>query len=309
MEDNVALPKSIGIKLFDDSFVPVLSEGEIKNKKVILTTVKDNQKKAIIELYEGNSDRCVNNEYLGKLVISIDRQTNKGEPGIEVHLRLDENGMLYAKAWDVESGQETAIKIEHSKSKRIFRETLSDNEIDGLGGTGTKRIDNYESEDIISNYGDEKKSVFPIIRGILIALIILIILALLGLGGYYLVKNISTLMGLFDKPKTTTTTTTTIVEETTTTTEEIVTTTTVAPKLDENITGIKKLEGKKHYIRRGDNLWNICKKYYNDPWYYPSLAKENSIKNPRLILAGRSLIIPPKSDLRRWDLKSNRLED
>ncbi|HQB62164.1 MAG TPA: Hsp70 family protein, partial [Spirochaetota bacterium] len=108
MEDNVALPKSIGIKLFDDSFVPVLSEGEIKNKKVILTTVKDNQKKAIIELYEGNSDRCVNNEYLGKLVISIDRQTNKGEPGIEVHLRLDENGMLYAKAWDVESGQETA---------------------------------------------------------------------------------------------------------------------------------------------------------------------------------------------------------
>jgi len=310
LEDNVALPKSIGIKLFDDSFVPVLSEGEIKNKKVILTTVKDNQKKAIIELYEGNSDRCVNNEYLGKLVISIDRQTNKGEPGIEVHLRLDENGMLYAKAWDVESGQETAIKIEHSKSKRIFRETLSDNEIDGLGGTGTKRIDNYESEDIISNYGDEKKSVFPIIRGILIALIILIILALLGLGGYYLVKNISTLMGLFDKPKTTTTTTTTtIVEETTTTTEEIVTTTTVAPKLDENITGIKKLEGKKHYIRRGDNLWNICKKYYNDPWYYPSLAKENSIKNPRLILAGRSLIIPPKSDLRRWDLKSNRLED
>ncbi|GEM_PF-1299523 len=306
----MALPKSIGIKLFDDSFVPVLSEGEIKNKKVILTTVKDNQKKAIIELYEGNSDRCVNNEYLGKLVISIDRQTNKGEPGIEVHLRLDENGMLYAKAWDVESGQETAIKIEHSKSKRIFRETLSDNEIDGLGGTGTKRIDNYESEDIISNYGDEKKSVFPIIRGILIALIILIILALLGLGGYYLVKNISTLMGLFDKPKTTTTTTTTtIVEETTTTTEEIVTTTTVAPKLDENITGIKKLEGKKHYIRRGDNLWNICKKYYNDPWYYPSLAKENSIKNPRLILAGRSLIIPPKSDLRRWDLKSNRLED
>ncbi len=305
----MALPKSIGIKLFDDSFVPVLSEGEIKNKKVILTTVKDNQKKAIIELYEGNSDRCVNNEYLGKLVISIDRQTNKGEPGIEVHLRLDENGMLYAKAWDVESGQETAIKIEHSKSKRIFRETLSDNEIDGLGGTGTKRIDNYESEDIISNYGDEKKSVFPIIRGILIALIILIILALLGLGGYYLVKNISTLMGLFDKPKTTTTTTTTIVEETTTTTEEIVTTTTVAPKLDENITGIKKLEGKKHYIRRGDNLWNICKKYYNDPWYYPSLAKQNSIKNPRLILAGRSLIIPPKSDLRRWDLKSNRLED
>lgn len=303
----MALPKSIGIKLFDDSFVPVLSDGEIKNKKVILTTVKDNQKKAIIELYEGNSDKCVNNEYLGKLVISIDRQTNKGEPGIEVHLRLDENGMLYAKAWDVESGQETAIKIEHSKSKRIFRETLSDNEIDNLDGTETKRIDNYESEEIISSYGDEKKSVFPIIRAILIALIILVILALLGLGGYYLYKNISSLMGIFNKPKATTTTT--IVEETTTTTTLEAVTTTLAPKLDENITGIKKLEGKKHYIRRGDNLWNICKKYYKDPWYYPSLAKENSIKNPRLIISGRSLIIPPKSDLRRWDLKANKLED
>ena len=36
----MALPKSIGIRLFDDSFVPVLTEGEIKNKKVILKEVK-----------------------------------------------------------------------------------------------------------------------------------------------------------------------------------------------------------------------------------------------------------------------------
>ena len=42
----MALPKSIGIRLFDDTFVPVLTEGEIKNKKV-LTMMK--RKKTILK--------------------------------------------------------------------------------------------------------------------------------------------------------------------------------------------------------------------------------------------------------------------
>ena len=303
----MALPKSIGLKLFDDSFVPVLTEGEVKNKKVILTTVKDNQKKAIIELYEGNSDKCINNEYLGKLVISIDRATNKGEPGLEVHLRLDENGMLYAKAWDVESGEETNIKIEHSKTKRIFQETLSDVEIGNLD-SDTKKIDNYDSnQDVLIEEDDyyKKKNIFPVIRIILIVLIALVILSLLALGGYYLYKNREAIMSKF---KSNTTTTTTIEEQetttTTTTTLEKVTTTIKKEEVvvkDDEIKGVRKIEGKKHFIRRGDNLWNICKKYYGDPWYYPDLASVNNIKNPRLILAGKYLTIPPKSSLKRWD--------
>ena len=298
----MALPKSIGIKLYDGSFVPIINENEIKSKKVILTTVRDNQKKAIIELYEGTSDKCINNEYLGKLVISIDRPTKKGEPGIEVHLRLDENGMLYAKAWDAESGQESAIKIEHSSRKRIFPETLSDLEITQLDQGETKKIDNYTNgaSALLTDY--EKSSGFMnVLKIILIVLIVLIILALIGVGAYFSYNKIKNFISNLKKLTTTTTTiqstTSTILSKTTTTTTPK-TTTTIKK---EEIKGIRRLEGKKHYIRWGDNLWNICKKYYKDPWYYPALAEANDIKNPRLIYAGTYIIIPPKNTLKRWD--------
>lgn len=353
----MALPKSIGIRLFDDTFVPVLTEGEIKNKKVILTTVKDNQKKAIIKLYEGNSDKCADNEFLGKLVIPIDRKTAKGEPGLEVHLRLDDDGMLYAKAWDVESGEQTNIKIEHNETPRIFPETLSDVEIDDLDAdSDTKKIDdigdfddnnaadannnnfsfgdeyseddnqdfsdNSYNDDYNDNYDDNADSNYAnttynteykeeknnnTLKGILIGIIIFLLLVLIALGiicGLRACSNTEKKPKPVKPPKTTIQNTTTtyedyLEEETTTTTVTTTTTIYVAPKPE--TTGVKTLSGKKHFIRRGDNLWNICKKYYGDPWYYPDLAKYNNLRSPRFIIAGQNLIIPDKSELKRWD--------
>ncbi len=273
----------IGIKLFDGTFVPVLNVNEPKSKRLVLTTVQDNQKKAIIELYEGSNNNCMYNEFLGKLIINIDRETEKGQPGIEVNLRLDENGILHAKAWDAESNEQSTMMIEHSSGKKIRHET--------------EKIDNFtkvaEKKQITDYQETEKKSrIIPII---LITLAILIFLALLSLGIYFFAKNIYPKISSYftnkdkiekkvEEPKK----------------EE--------PKIEEKkiieekkeVIGKKKLEGKIHYIRWGDNLWNICIKYYGDPWYYPSLAEVNEIKKPRLIYAGTTIIIPQKSDLKRW---------
>ncbi|OHD12342.1 MAG: hypothetical protein A2Y34_14700 [Spirochaetes bacterium GWC1_27_15] len=72
----------------------------------------------------------------------------------------------------------------------------------------------------------------------------------------------------------------------------------------EEIKGVKNVDGKKHFIRWGENLWSICKKYYNDPWYYPALFEANpTLKSPRKIYAGTYLIVPDKSSLKRWDFK------
>lgn len=72
--------------------------------------------------------------------------------------------------------------------------------------------------------------------------------------------------------------------------------------IEKEIKGVKDVAGKKYFIRRGDNLWNICKKEYGDPWYYPALYEANpKLKSPRKILAGTYLTIPNKSDLKRWD--------
>jgi molecular chaperone DnaK (HSP70) len=307
----VSLPKSIGIKLYDDSFVPVLTEGEIKSKKLILTTVKDNQEKAIIELYEGNSDKCINNEYLGKLVIAINRETVKGEPGIEVHLRLSDEGMLYAKAWDTESGTQSEVKIEHSESRRIFQETMSDDEIKGLSGAGnSEKVESISEETYEEN---KPKSGINAVRTVLVVLIIIIFLALLTLLGIFLYNSWTKMQAenktkneerlKIEEQKKVDEENQRLADEKKKQEEERLAKLKEEQEAEKNKVQTTEVQGKKHYIRWGDNLWNICKRYYKDPWYYPSLAEVNNIKVPRKIFAGTYLIIPDKSSLTRWDFK------
>lgn len=319
----MTLPKSIGIKLYDDSFVPVLTEGETKNKRVILTTGKDNQKKAVIEIYEGTSAKCSENEYLGKLLIELDRSTNKGEPAFEVNLRLDDNGVLYAKAWDQESKKESELVIENVASNRITQENLTDEEISKYEDTQVQELladetERYEDHHVDSLqyentsyknaniYNDEddswKKRVILgiIISVLLIGIIILIILCCRSCSSE---RNLGVI--------TQKTVSTKITEPSVSAPVDIKEPEREIPAPEpepakeivekEEPIGVNVLEGQKHYIRYGDNLWNICKRYYGDPWYYPDLAKQNNIAVPRRIYAGQYIIIPQKSKVQRWD--------
>lgn len=54
-----------------------------------------------------------------------------------------------------------------------------------------------------------------------------------------------------------------------------------------------KTETKRYYtVIRGDTLWGIAKKYYNDGSKYPVIAKANNIANPDKIYVGQKLLIP-----------------
>jgi len=46
-----------------------------------------------------------------------------------------------------------------------------------------------------------------------------------------------------------------------------------------------------HIVVEGDTLWHISKRYVNDPWRYPELAKLSKIKDPDLIYPGQKVII------------------
>jgi molecular chaperone DnaK (HSP70) len=262
----------IGIKLFSGEFLPIIKSNEVKTKKVILTTVKDNQKKTVIELYEGSSNNCSENEYLGKLIIPIKRETKKGDPAIEVHLRKNKEGNIFAQALDSESGEKNQIDIEHSASQTILQET--DDEKQKFDSDIT-HLEAYS--------GDEGKS--ALIRKIAFIAIVIILAAILSFLVFLGIKEISKLINNNKKAVK--------IEQ---------------PKKEEpkkapdkkEITGVKDLEGKKHFVRKGDNLWNICKKYYGDPWYYTDLAKKNNIKNTRLIYKGTYITIPDKNYLTRY---------
>lgn len=47
-------------------------------------------------------------------------------------------------------------------------------------------------------------------------------------------------------------------------------------------------------IKKGDTLYALCKKHYGNPLLDKKLASYNNIKNPNLIIAGKTIKIPDK---------------
>ena len=105
---------------------------------------------------------------MGKLTIDINRATTKGEPGLEVNLRIDDDGVLYAKAWDQETHEESEIVIENTTTRTIIPETLSDMEIDSFSESTPQEIpaaydDNQESF-ATHRYNENDESVYDSIK-------------------------------------------------------------------------------------------------------------------------------------------------
>lgn len=45
-------------------------------------------------------------------------------------------------------------------------------------------------------------------------------------------------------------------------------------------------------VKKGDTLWDLARKYYKNPYRWPSIADRNGVKNPRLLQIGTRLVIP-----------------
>ncbi len=54
----------------------------------------------------------------------------------------------------------------------------------------------------------------------------------------------------------------------------------------------QQLEMKTHQVAKGESLWQISLKYYNDGYKWVEIAKVNKLANPDLIEAGQTLVIP-----------------
>ncbi len=63
-----------------------------------------------------------------------------------------------------------------------------------------------------------------------------------------------------------------------------------------------------YVVKRGDYLWKIAQRYYNDGYKWVEIARVNNLKNPNLLFAGQKLIIPTitptPSSVPDQDLKS-----
>ena len=60
---------------------------------------------------------------------------------------------------------------------------------------------------------------------------------------------------------------------------------------EEDIGAIVKTRTSMHVVVAGDTLWDIAKKYVNNPWKYPELARLSKIEDPDLIYPGQKVKI------------------
>ncbi|MBN2551143.1 MAG: Hsp70 family protein, partial [Spirochaetales bacterium] len=103
--------QQIGIKLADGSFYPVLSGDDRGRKKLILTTVRDNQETVQIDLFKGEGKLAEETDYIGTLMIENIQPAPMKEPEVEVVLGVDEQGNLEATASDALTGESQSLSV------------------------------------------------------------------------------------------------------------------------------------------------------------------------------------------------------
>ena len=103
--------KSIGIKLADGTFYPIMKDGSVEKKTLDVTTVQDNQTKVQIDLYRSDTDSMDDAEYVDSLEISNLNPHPNGEPNLHLNLSLDETGHLQADVIDPETGRQSGTQV------------------------------------------------------------------------------------------------------------------------------------------------------------------------------------------------------
>lgn len=103
--------KTIGIKLADGSFYPVMQEGQPCKKTLGLTTVKDNQTRIVVDLYRSKTNSMEDAEYVDTLQIDGLVSHPNGEADISLNIGLDENNELHAELNDPETGSDSTVTV------------------------------------------------------------------------------------------------------------------------------------------------------------------------------------------------------
>jgi hypothetical protein len=305
----------IGIKLADGSFYPVLSEGDQSRKKLVLTTVRDNQETVQIDLYRGEGEFVEEADYIGTLMIENIKPAPMKEPEVEVVLGVDEQGNFEATASDTLTGETQSLSV----SLQSLSQGPAEYPEFALGSEGAEKDDFEESlltgetyplseSDRRKEHLGKKKKRSPLL---LIGFVILSLILIAAIA-FVVFKAVggTPIPALFAGKQETgpveqapageeaageevavegPAAGQSAAEQASEVSEAVESEQT--PATDVGETG-QTAGGLWYEIKWGDTLWDIAATYYRNPWLYPKIARENRITNPDLIFAGTRLFIP-----------------
>lgn len=101
----------IGIRLADGRFFPIFDRAQARRKRLVLTTVKDDQESVQIDLYRGAGEEMAEPEYVATLVIQNVEAGRAGDPEISLVMGVDDDGNLNATAADEKSGEYESLSV------------------------------------------------------------------------------------------------------------------------------------------------------------------------------------------------------
>lgn len=152
--------RTIGIKLADGSFYPVLEEFSNSEKQLYLTTAHNNQTKIMVDLYRSKSCSMEDAEYVDSLQIENLVAHPNGEPDISFSVSIDENNKLSAKIKDSETGKQSKTTI--TLVSRTIEERLTTDEYKISDSTEKPKTKKHgflaKAEKIRENDKDSKKT-------------------------------------------------------------------------------------------------------------------------------------------------------
>ena len=168
----------IGIKIANGEFYSILNENSSTKKRLILTTVHDNQRSVQIDLYKSDTKTMADALYIGSLVVENIKPKEKGIPSIELTISVDGNGIVTAVAIDIDSANNSGQQY-----LNVSLKSLNDDERDydpdfEIGNADPPPVGLYEKPQTTQKTRN-------ITAPLLIAACMILILLMAGFGLWY----------------------------------------------------------------------------------------------------------------------------
>lgn len=335
------MASTIGIKIANGEFYPIMQESSSIKKRLILTTVHDKQPSVQIDLYRSSANTMIDAQYIGSLVVENIKPKPKGDPSIEMVISSNSNGEIIADAIDLDtssSGEHYVLTV----SLKSLDETVRDTDIPDfeLENNEEPPTGLYQHAKVIR---EKKKNSSSLWIFLFIGLILILGLAA---AWYFLFGGREFICSGGNTPPVQITWQRTDpqpepepvrqpepamqpepvkepepvkqpepepvkqpepvkepepppvikapVEPPPAKTQEA-RKRPPAPVASYKVPSTIPKEGVSYRIRWGDTLWDIAEAFYRNPRLYPRIARFNNIRNPNLIISGRTIRIPPKN--------------
>jgi hypothetical protein len=319
------MASTIGIKIANGEFYSIIEENSSVKKRLVLTTVHDNQQSVQIDLYRSVTRTMADGQYIGSLVVENILPKPKGEPSIELVIASNAEGDITADAIDLDvsaGGEHQILNVSLKSLDEINRDMdIPDFELEQNEEPPASLYKHAEA------IREEDAKKFPWLVVLLIgAAVILVILAL----WFFLFRGKDTSSPASGRPQTEQSVPASQPEQSAPPAEPVqpapppppaspppppapppviqapaspppaVPQTTErkrppAPVSSYKVPATIPREGAPYRIRWGDTLWDISEAFYRNPWLYPRIARFNKIRNPDLIISGTTIRIPPKN--------------